>query len=104
MVEVGGIKVLVGAGCTGDVGGMVGVTGVAVPAEAQPTDRTRKKIRIKPLNLNTGVPPFPGLLHSLSQEGADGGVDLEEVLHPAGMAGSGQDDLCLGAGQLVVDQ
>jgi hypothetical protein len=41
---------------------------------------------------------------SLSQEGADRGVDLQEVLDPAGMAGSGDNDLCLGVGQFVVDQ
>ena len=35
---------------------------------------------------------------ALSQEDADRSVDLQEVLDPAGMAGSWDNDLCLRAG------
>jgi hypothetical protein len=51
-VGVSGVEVMSGA-----MGGVVGVVGGAVPAGVQLADRTRKKIWIECLSLNTGVPP-----------------------------------------------
>jgi hypothetical protein len=57
-VVTGGIEVTVGEVVGEVIGEVIGVTGVVVPTEVQPADRTRKKIGIYHLSLNIGVPPF----------------------------------------------